>query len=151
MFVSCWKYIDNAWWNWITCAPVHQLNDYVCWKMLLNLIILGQPWYTLNGQPWLSGILTVWGRGTSVHVSRSLWGCNALPLHWSLVLLYKIRYHSSLVGLPAFLTWSGNPCRYVEVNMDSAAIVWPLFNSLQAFWPGLQVSVYFLKTRMDYL
>lgn len=28
---------------------------------------------------------------------------------------------------------------YVEVNMDSAAIVWPLFNSLQAFWPGLQV------------
>lgn len=29
--------------------------------------------------------------------------------------------------------------RYVEVNMDSAAIVWPLFNSLQAFWPGLQV------------
>uniref|UniRef100_A0A1D1Y634 alpha-1,2-Mannosidase n=1 Tax=Anthurium amnicola TaxID=1678845 RepID=A0A1D1Y634_9ARAE len=28
---------------------------------------------------------------------------------------------------------------YVEVNMDSAATVWPLFNSLQAFWPGLQV------------
>ncbi|GAB2266099.1 Alpha-mannosidase I mns4 [Dionaea muscipula] len=28
---------------------------------------------------------------------------------------------------------------YVEVNMDSATIVWPLFNSLQAFWPGLQV------------
>ncbi|XP_010481835.1 PREDICTED: alpha-mannosidase I MNS4-like [Camelina sativa] len=28
---------------------------------------------------------------------------------------------------------------YVEVNMDSAAIVWPVFNSLQAFWPGLQV------------
>ncbi|KAE8731529.1 Detected protein of confused Function [Hibiscus syriacus] len=25
------------------------------------------------------------------------------------------------------------------VNMDSAAIVWPLFNNLQAFWPGLQV------------
>lgn len=23
--------------------------------------------------------------------------------------------------------------------MDSAALVWPLFNSLQAFWPGLQV------------
>lgn len=30
-------------------------------------------------------------------------------------------------------------CRYVEVNMNSAALVWPLFNSLQAFWPGLQV------------
>ncbi|KAM7485253.1 hypothetical protein LguiA_001262 [Lonicera macranthoides] len=28
---------------------------------------------------------------------------------------------------------------YVEVNMNSAALVWPLFNSLQAFWPGLQV------------
>ncbi|PIA31515.1 hypothetical protein AQUCO_04900074v1 [Aquilegia coerulea] len=28
---------------------------------------------------------------------------------------------------------------YVEVNMNSAVIVWPLFNSLQAFWPGLQV------------
>ncbi|KAL8171206.1 hypothetical protein V2J09_023010 [Rumex salicifolius] len=28
---------------------------------------------------------------------------------------------------------------YVEVNMDSATIVWPIFNSLQAFWPGLQV------------
>lgn len=32
-----------------------------------------------------------------------------------------------------------NMCRYVEVNMNSAALVWPLFNSLQAFWPGLQV------------
>ncbi|KAK1297356.1 putative alpha-mannosidase I MNS4 [Acorus calamus] len=28
---------------------------------------------------------------------------------------------------------------YVEVNMNSANTVWPLFNSLQAFWPGLQV------------
>ncbi|XP_072951179.1 alpha-mannosidase I MNS4 [Typha angustifolia] len=28
---------------------------------------------------------------------------------------------------------------YVEVNMNSASTVWPLFNSLQAFWPGLQV------------
>lgn len=28
---------------------------------------------------------------------------------------------------------------YVEVNMNSAGLVWPLFNSLQAFWPGLQV------------
>ncbi|XP_050943578.1 uncharacterized protein LOC103495764 isoform X1 [Cucumis melo] len=27
---------------------------------------------------------------------------------------------------------------YVEVNMDSKALVWPLFNSLQAFWSGLQ-------------
>ncbi|XP_020092701.1 alpha-mannosidase I MNS4 isoform X2 [Ananas comosus] len=28
---------------------------------------------------------------------------------------------------------------YVEVNMNSGTTVWPLFNSLQAFWPGLQV------------
>ncbi|KAG6548383.1 hypothetical protein Mapa_010162 [Marchantia paleacea] len=28
---------------------------------------------------------------------------------------------------------------YWEVNMNSAVVVWPLFNSLQAFWPGLQV------------
>ena len=27
---------------------------------------------------------------------------------------------------------------YVEVNMDSGLLVWPTFNSLQAFWPGLQ-------------
>ena len=27
---------------------------------------------------------------------------------------------------------------YVEVNMDNGVIVWPLFNALQAFWPGLQ-------------
>lgn len=28
---------------------------------------------------------------------------------------------------------------YVEVNMNTGVTVWPLFNSLQAFWPGLQV------------
>jgi Glycosyl hydrolase family 47 len=28
---------------------------------------------------------------------------------------------------------------YVEVNMDSGTVVWPLFNALQAFWPGLLV------------
>lgn len=28
---------------------------------------------------------------------------------------------------------------YLEVNMNSGVVVWPLFNSLQAFWPGLQV------------
>lgn len=32
--------------------------------------------------------------------------------------------------------------------MDSAAIVWPLFNSLQAFWPGLQVNVPFRKQNL---
>jgi len=34
--------------------------------------------------------------------------------------------------------------RYVEVNMNSGATVWPLFNSLQAFWPGLQVWVTYI-------
>ncbi|XP_034199560.1 alpha-mannosidase I MNS4 isoform X2 [Prunus dulcis] len=34
---------------------------------------------------------------------------------------------------------------YVEVNMDSAAVVWPLFNSLQAFWPGLQREILILQ------
>ncbi|KAK3283484.1 alpha-mannosidase, partial [Cymbomonas tetramitiformis] len=28
---------------------------------------------------------------------------------------------------------------YVEVNMNTGSVVWPVFNSLQAFWPGLQV------------
>ncbi|WJX66231.1 Alpha-mannosidase I mns4 [Trifolium repens] len=38
-----------------------------------------------------------------------------------------------------FETWTWiYASRYVEVNMDFAALVWPLFNSLQAFWPGLQ-------------
>jgi hypothetical protein len=42
-----------------------------------------------------------------------------------------------------FETWTWiYASRYVEVNMDSAAIVWPLFNSLQAFWPGLQVLIF---------
>ena len=27
---------------------------------------------------------------------------------------------------------------YIEVNMDTAGIVWPNFSSLQCFWPGLQ-------------
>ncbi|GAQ88520.1 Glycosyl hydrolase family 47 [Klebsormidium nitens] len=31
------------------------------------------------------------------------------------------------------------PPWYLEVNMDDGMVVWPLFNSLQAFWPGLQV------------
>lgn len=42
-----------------------------------------------------------------------------------------------------FETWT-SAFRYVEVNMDSAAIVWPLFNSLQAFWPGLQVLIFLI-------
>ncbi|KAG9451719.1 hypothetical protein H6P81_004623 [Aristolochia fimbriata] len=39
----------------------------------------------------------------------------------------------------AAMNYLHNDPWYVEVNMNSAAMVWPLFNSLQAFWPGLQV------------
>ncbi|RAL38801.1 hypothetical protein DM860_013482 [Cuscuta australis] len=39
----------------------------------------------------------------------------------------------------AVMTYLYSDPWYVEVNMNSAALVWPLFNSLQAFWPGLQV------------
>ncbi|KAJ3696116.1 hypothetical protein LUZ60_001493 [Juncus effusus] len=39
----------------------------------------------------------------------------------------------------AAMTYLHHDPWYVEVNMNSAATVWPLFNSLQAFWPGLQV------------
>ncbi len=28
---------------------------------------------------------------------------------------------------------------YVDVHMGSAAVTWPLFNSLQGFWPGMQL------------
>ena len=30
---------------------------------------------------------------------------------------------------------------YVEVNMDNGALVWPTFQSLQCFWPGIQALV----------
>ena len=36
---------------------------------------------------------------------------------------------------------AGNGDRYVECNMHTGAVVWPVFNSLQAFWPGMQVLV----------
>ena len=32
--------------------------------------------------------------------------------------------------------------------MNSAVVVWPLFNSLQAFWPGLQVILVILLPLM---
>eukprot|EP00250_Pteridium_aquilinum_P019965 c24647_g1_i3 orf=210-1592(+) len=39
----------------------------------------------------------------------------------------------------AVMQYLHNDPWYLEVNMNSAVVVWPLFNSLQAFWPGLQV------------
>lgn len=39
----------------------------------------------------------------------------------------------------AVMQYLHNEPWYLEVNMNSAVVVWPLFNSLQAFWPGLQV------------
>uniref|UniRef100_A0A0A9E5X5 Uncharacterized protein n=1 Tax=Arundo donax TaxID=35708 RepID=A0A0A9E5X5_ARUDO len=32
--------------------------------------------------------------------------------------------------------------------MNSGATVWPLFNSLQAFWPGLQVWIIHISERL---
>ena len=28
---------------------------------------------------------------------------------------------------------------YVDVNMESAQLVWPIYNSLQSFWPAIEV------------
>jgi len=39
----------------------------------------------------------------------------------------------------AIMTHLKNGPWYVDVDMYQGAVVWPLFNSLQAFWPGLQV------------
>jgi len=35
--------------------------------------------------------------------------------------------------------------------MDSAAIVWPLFNRLQAFWVGFQVFIFLVIDIMVFL
>lgn len=104
-----------------------------------------------------SGLLIIWRRRVSIHISRSLWGCNELSFQWSLVKICIFMCKYVIVVLSAVsliyllfsvlclslihMQWQFSTSdRYVEVNMNSAAIVWPLFNSLQAFWPGLQVS-----------
>lgn len=109
-----------------------------------------------------SGLFIIWRWGVFVHFPRSLCGCYALSLQWSLVkacgyyvplckytypcLCFIFFFFHVLIGIQLYSNWLFidlsvciRLCRYVEVNMDSAAIVWPLFNSLQAFWPGLQV------------
>ena len=79
-------------------------------------------------------------------------------------LIYITNTHTHFVGGGVglmFVSWIVSPykildidskfaCRYVEVNMDSAAIVWPLFNSLQAFWPGLQVFYFYFLSIFFY-
>ena len=40
---------------------------------------------------------------------------------------------------------------YVEVNMDTGKLVWPRLNSLQGFWPGLQVLTGDLEKARDTL
>lgn len=107
---------------------------------------------------WPSGIFIIWRRRVLVYIPRSLCCCYALSLPWSLVKAFGyvchpvniLDYYFSLkcISMDIFKSISFKfetlifvyAPRYVEVNMDSAAIVWPLFNSLQAFWPGLQVS-----------
>ena len=70
--------------------------------------------------------------------------CHYVNIH-ILAFVLSFVFHV-LIGIQLYSNWLFidlsvciRLCRYVEVNMDSAAIVWPLFNSLQAFWPGLQV------------
>lgn len=114
----------------------------------------------------ISGLFVIWRRRVFVHFPRSLQGCYALSLQWPLVKAcgYYVPLCKHTIPCPGFIIylfflsmfslgfsyWKlgflifACLCRYVEVNMDSAAIVWPLFNSLQAFWPGLQVCSLFL-------
>ena len=46
--------------------------------------------------------------------------------------IFEVSYKSVLEHLK-----KGN--WYVQVSMDKALMVWPHFNSLQGFWPGIQV------------
>lgn len=64
-------------------------------------------------------------------VTALLCSINIITCSWLVVLL-----ETGVISLTYIYIY-----RYVEVNMNSAAMVWPLFNSLQAFWPGLQVFV----------
>ena len=70
--------------------------------------------------------------------------CHYVNIH--ILAFFLSFFFRVLIGIQLYSNWLFidlsvciRLCRYVEVNMDSAAIVWPLFNSLQAFWPGLQV------------
>ena len=62
---------------------------------------------------------------------------------------YLLKAHA-LFGDPEYLmmffqaysaakTHLARPPWYVDVNMDSGSLVWPIFNALQAFWPALEV------------
>ncbi|EKX45303.1 hypothetical protein GUITHDRAFT_157889 [Guillardia theta CCMP2712] len=46
--------------------------------------------------------------------------------------LFQQAYHSAK-ALLAKSPW------YVDVNMESAQLVWPIYNSLQSFWPAIEV------------
>ena len=47
---------------------------------------------------------------------------------------YLVMFQQAYGAVKAFL--SRHPW-YVDVNMDTANLVWPVYNSLQSFWPGL--------------
>lgn len=103
-----------------------------------------------------SGLLIIWRWRIFVHISRSLCCCYALSLQWSLVKVcshYFCKFNTVSLSFSFELDDSWFPiyvCRYVEVNMDSAALVWPLFNSLQAFWPGLQVLIFMSNVKLTW-
>ena len=46
----------------------------------------------------------------------------------------------------AILKWLYKPPWYIEVHMFNGMTVWPIYNSLQAFWPGTQVCSYHLSS-----
>ena len=147
----CWKRITSV----FTCCP-KGIDSLIVIRLIcgmLHFVETGAGWYALIFIViYWAGFLIVRRWGVSFHLSRSLWGCNAISFHRSLVDYYP--QDANLHVYSCFLfhkfVFSKKVCknfwpnRYVEVNMDSAAIVWPLFNSLQAFWPGLQVKFLFL-------
>ena len=49
---------------------------------------------------------------------------------------YLVMFQQAYGAAKAFL-WR-HPW-YVDVNMDTGNLVWPIYNSLQSFWPGLEV------------
>eukprot|EP00667_Euglena_gracilis_P007554 EG_transcript_7630 len=51
----------------------------------------------------------------------------------------------------AILQWLHKPPWYIEVHMYNGMTVWPIYNSLQSFWPGLQALTGSLQLARDTL
>ncbi|KAI8561202.1 hypothetical protein RHMOL_Rhmol04G0319700 [Rhododendron molle] len=96
--------------------------------------------------------------GAHIDVFTGEWTQKDAGIGTSIDSFYEYLLKAFMISLQAYLLFGDEECLfifqeayeaamrylytdpwYVEVNMNSAALVWPLFNSLQAFWPGLQV------------